>query len=546
MVKQIRSLALHAGFACLVAPTMASAQQAGSAAAQPPENHAIPVAAPTTIAAVRVEGNTLLPAAALAPFTSSLAGAAPDLDALNAAAARIQNAYREAGYGGVVAYIPPQESRDGVVTVRVVEGKLAQLRVTGNRYVSSANVRAGLPHLQQGATPRIAALDRDIALTNSNPRKHVNVSLSAGANPGEIDADVSVTDARPLQVLVGYNNTGTEMTGRHRLSIGVEHANLFDRDHVGTLQFQTSPEHPGRVRIFSGGYRVPLYAHAASLDAFVAHSTVNNGTTATTAGPLTFTGRGTIVGLRANRHLARICEYDHQLTLGLDRRAYRDECAIGDFGAAGCGSAAVDVTTLPVSLTYTGQQSGSRQAHGVSATLAINAGGSAAPTFEAARPGAKRQYAVSRFTGFTERALVGGAALSARVELQYSAHALIAAEKFGLGGAGSVRGYAERELSGDHGYLVRAEAALASVDWASGLRLRPYAFVDHGRVVNRGELPCRGVDASDCRLTGAGIGLRLTLPRRASATLDLARALEHGASSASGDMRAHAAFNLAL
>jgi hemolysin activation/secretion protein len=546
MVKQqIRSLAVHAGVACLVAPVMATAQQSTSPTTQPAQP-ATGRSAPAPIAAVRVEGNTLLPDAVLAALTAGLAGAAPDLAALNAAAARIQNAYREAGYGGVVAYVPPQESGDGVVIVRVVEGKLAQLRVQGNRHFSSANVRAGLPHLQPGATPRIAAIDRDVALSNSNPRKHIAVSLSAGANPGEIDADVSVNDARPLQVLVGYNNTGTEATGRHRLSVGIEHANLFDRDHVGTLQFQTSPGHPGRVRIFSGGYRVPLYAHAASLDAFVAHSTVNNGTTATTAGPLTFTGRGTIVGLRANRHLARIGEYDHQLTLGLDRRAYRDDCALGDFGAAGCGSAAVDVTTLPVSLTYAGQRSGSRLVHGLSATLATNAGGSAARTFEAARAGARRHYTLGRVTAFAERAFAGGAALSARVELQYSAHALIAAEKFGLGGAGSVRGYAERELSGDHGYLVRAEAALAAIDWNRSLRLRPYAFVDHGRMFNRGDLPCRGVTTSACSLTGAGIGLRLNLPRRASATLDLARAFERGAGSAAGDVRAHAAFNLAL
>ena len=536
--KHIRTLAWHAGVACLFAPALAAAQQPGQQAGQP--------TATATLAGVRVEGNSLLPDATLTALITGATGDASDLAALNALAARIQNAYRDAGYGGVVAYIPPQESNDGVVVVRVVEGKLAQVRVKGNAYFSQANVRAGLPHLRQGATPQVAAIDRDVGLSNSNPRKHVNVSLSAGAKPGEIDADVNVSDARPLQVLVGYNNTGTEMTGRHRLSIGIEHANLFDRDHVGTLQFQTAPEHPGRVRIFSGGYRVPLYAHAASLDAFMAHSTVNNGTTATTAGPLTFTGRGTIVGLRANRHLARIGEYDHQLTLGLDRRAYQDDCAIGDFGAAGCGSAAVDVTTLPLSLTYTGQQNGARLARGVSATLSTNAGGSAARTFEAARAGAERRYTLTRATAFAERAANGGAALSARVELQYSAHALIAAEKFGLGGAASVRGYTERALSGDHGYLLRVEAAPRSIAWANGLRLRPYAFVDHGRVFNRSELPCRDLDTTSCSLTGAGIGLRLTLPRRASATLDLARALERGAGTAAGDLRAHAAFNLTL
>lgn len=524
MVKRIRSLVFPACAALLLAPALAAGQPAP----------------------VRIDGNTLLPASTLDGLTAGMAGQAPDLPALTALAARVQAAYRDAGYGGVVAYVPPQESSDGVLVIRVVEGRLAKVRISGNQHFSDANVRAGLPHLRQGETPQVRAIDRDIQLTNSNPSKHANVSLTAGEHPGEIDADIIVSDESPLRYLVGYNNTGNGMTGRHRLSIGVEHANLFDRDHVGTLQIQTSPSEPGRVRIYSGGYRIPLYAHAASFDAFVAHSSVSNGTTATTAGPLTFRGRGTIVGLRANRHLARVGEYDHQLTLGLDRRAYDDDCALGDFGAAGCGSAAVDVTTVPVSLAYTGQKSGAALAYGFSATVSTNAGGSAQHTFEAARAGARRRYVLSRFTTFFQKPLTARYALQARAEVQASAHSLISAEKFGIGGAATVRGYTERELSGDSGLLLRLEASGASIDWASGLRLRPYLFVDHGRVSNRGGLPCRGVDATSCHLTGAGIGARLALPRRASATLDIARAMESGATSEIGEVRAHAAVNLAF
>ena len=524
MVKRIRSLLVPPCVFLVLAPALA--------------------AGPTS--PVRIEGNTLLPEATLAGLTADLAGAAPDLAALNALAARIQAAYRDAGYGGVVAYVPPQESTDGVLVLRVVEGKLAALRISGNQHFNDANIRAGLPHLRQGETPRVRAIDRDIQLTNSNPSKHANVSLTAGARPGEIDADIVVTDESPLRYLVGYNNTGNSMTGPHRLSIGVEHANLFDRDHVATLQYQTSPSEPGRVRIYSAGYRIPLYAHAASFDAFVAHSSVSNGTTATTAGPLTFRGRGTIVGLRANRHLTRIGEYDHQLTLGLDRRAYDDDCALGEFGAAGCGTAAVDVTTVPVSLAYTGQKSGAALAYGFSATVSTNAGGSAARTFEAARPGAKRRYVLARLTSFIQKPLTAQYALHARAEVQASAHSLISAEKFGIGGSASVRGYAERELSGDSGMLLRLEASGASIDWESGLRLRPYLFVDHGRVSNRGGLPCRGLDATSCHLTGAGIGLRLALPRRASASVDVARAMEDGATSSSGDVRGHVALHLAF
>jgi len=529
MARRFRSLALQSGMVLVLLPSIACAQAQG-----------------VDVAAVRVEGNTLLPEATLARLTAGVAGTKQDMPALTVLAARIQAAYREAGYGGVVAYLPEQESSDGTIVVRVVEGKLAEVRVNGNRHYSTANIRAGLAHLREGSTPPVRAIDRDIQLTNSNTTKHVNVSLTAGAAPGDINADVDVTDTQPLQYLVGYNNTGTQSTGRGRISLGIEHGNLFDRDHVGTLQFQTSPEEPGRVRIFSGGYRVPLYRQAASLDAFIAHSTVRNGTTATVAGPLSFTGRGTIAGLRVNRYLARIGEYDHYVTIGLDRRDYKDDCSIGDFGSAACGSAAVSVTTTPLSLSYTGQRGGPGLAYGFNAGLSVNVGGSAATTFEAARQGSKRRYVVSRATGFVERPLTASITLNARVDMQYSAARLISAERFGVGGAGSVRGYQERELNGDHGILLRVEATYGAIEWPRGARLQPYVFIDHGWVENRGDLPCLGLDATSCRLTSAGAGARVTLRRRASASLDVARAAERGTTSAPGSVRAHVALNLAF
>ncbi len=496
------------------------------------------------VTSVRVEGNTLLPETTLTQLTASLPPTAPDLAALNDLAARIQRAYRDAGYGGVIAYLPPQESTTGQIVVRVVEGKIASVRVSGNKHFTTANIRAALPHLTEGATPSVRAINRDIQLTNSNPAKHVAVSLGAGKQAGTIDADVNVTDSPQLQYLVGYNNNGTPLTGRHRLSVGVEHANLFDRDHVATLQVQTSPDYPGRVQIFSAGYRVPLYAHAASFDAFVAYSTVGNGKTATPAGPLSFTGKGTIVGLRANRHLERQGEYDHHVTLGLDWRDYRDDCSIGEFGPAACGSAAVDITTTPLSLSYTGQQGGATLAFGFNAALVVNAAGSAAPTFEAARPGARRRYQLARLSGFVDKPFGAGSGITARAEAQMSAHALIPVEKFGIGGANSVRGYRERELSGDGGLLLRVELAAPTLEWQQGARLRPYVFLDHGRVSNHGDMPCRGLQRTSCQLTGTGLGLKLSMRKMLSASLDIGRAMARGASSEPGDIRGHAALNL--
>lgn len=498
----------------------------------------------TTVRAVHVEGNTLLPEDTLRELTAGLAGSERTMAELNAVAARVQDAYRDAGYGGVVAYLPEQEIASGTIVVRVVEGKLAYVRITGLEHFDTANVRAGLPSLREGTTPRVGHVDRDIQLTNDNPAKNVKVTLTAGARPGDIDADIAVTATDPLQFLVGYSNTGTRSTGRHRVSVGIQHANLFNRDHVGTLQFQTSPEDPGRVKIFSAGYRVPLYARALSLDAFVAHSSVNNGTTTTPAGPLSFTGRGTVAGLRVNRNLDRIGEYDHHVTLGVDWRDYKDDCSIGEFGPAGCGSAAVDVTTVPLSLAYTGQKQGPQLAFGVSGGLSVNAGGSSRVTFDNARAGAPRRYAIARAAGFVDRALAGRFSVNARMDMQYSPHALISGERFGIGGANSVRGYSEREMAGDKGFLVRVEGALAPIEMAIAARVRPYLFVDHGRIVNHRNLPCRGTAETSCKLTGAGFGARLALGRKASASVDIGRALERGINTSPGDVRAHVSLNL--
>jgi hemolysin activation/secretion protein len=524
-----KRIGLHASAVLMLLPGLALGQQQKIA-----------------VASVHVEGNTLLPASALARMTAELAGTERSLAELNAVATRVQNAYRDAGYGGVVAYIPAQENADGKLVLRVVEGRLAQVRVTGNTWFDTANVRAGLPNLREGSTPLVRAIDRDIQSTNDNPAKHVKVTLLAGAKPGDIDADVGVTDTDPLQYLVGYNNTGTSATGTQRLSVGIQHANLFGMDHAGTFQYQTSPQHPSRVRIFSLGYRIPLYAHAASIDAFFAHSTVSNGTTATTAGPLSFTGKGSVLGLRLNRNLDRIGEYDHHFTLGVDKRVYDDDCSVGVFGSLACGSAAVDVSTAPLSLAYSGQKQSPMLAYGISAALSVNAGGSSAATFEAARPGARRHYAVSRFVGFAEKALPAGFSVNGRLELQYSPHALITGEKFGLGGAGSVRGYSERELAGDIGLLVRFEAATAALELTDAYRLRPYLFLDHGAVMNHRDMPCRDADETRCALTAAGIGARLGLGKKATASVDVGRALERGITTSRGDIQVHFALNLVL
>jgi len=85
-----------------------------------------------------------------------------------------------------------------------------------------------------------------------------------------------VTDEDWQKFGVTLDNTGTKETGRLRVGLGYQNANMFDRDHVLNLQYVGAPysnstneagesdmlsfKPSDRVLIIGAGYHVPLYA----------------------------------------------------------------------------------------------------------------------------------------------------------------------------------------------------------------------------------------------------------------------------------------------
>jgi hemolysin activation/secretion protein len=506
---------------------------------------------------VQVQGNTLLPEDELAALVTPLAGGERVLKDIESGADAVQQAYRQAGYGGVVVFVPEQALENGEVIIQVVEGRIANVRISDNERYDETNITGSLPHLRRGETPSIRDIDRDIQLANENPAKDLRVVFVAGAKPGEIDADISVTEERPLRFLFGMDSAGTPDTGNFRINAGIQHANLWNRDHIGTFQFQTSPTDPGRVQVYSAGYRIPLYHYFSAIDVFYAHSSVNS--VATTipggGGVLGFTGKGDVAGFRVNRYLSRLGEYDHRLTLGWDWRRFNNNCAITFEGAGSidCGAAAsADIAIAPFSLGYAGQQSGLGFSWGINTNLSGNVGGSSRSNFDRARPDADKHYFVWRLFAFSNLALPAGFGLATRASAQYSPHALISGEQFGIGGGGSamggfisVRGYREREVVGDYGASFNLEglgpdfARLVNIERIS---LRPVAFFDFGWAGNNHRVPCDAGGAS-CTLASVGGGIRFTIGKQLSGRLDFGHALMDGNQKTAGTTRGHLAVN---
>ena len=518
-----------------------------------------PVAPPQSqsfsVKALKIEGNTLLPESKLMARIAHLIGEGRSLNDLVQGATAIQQAYREAGYGGVVAFVPEQKLENGDVIIQVVEGKIDKVQISGNDERDEINILRSLPHLKQGETPVVKNIDRNIQMANENPTKKIRVALVAGARPGAIDADAKVTDERPLRLLFGVDSAGTPGTGNFRTNVGIQHTNLWNRDHIGTFQFQTSPTEPSRAQIYSVGYRIPFYNQFSAIDAFYAHSNVESLTSAAPlgVGPFGFTGKGDIAGFRAHRFLPRVGEYDHRVTFGWDWRHFNNNCAFqGNTGSAACDRIAADVTITPVSLGYVGQKDGPIFSWGINTNISGNFGGSSQAVFNTARLDADKHYAVWRFFGFTNVNLPAGFGISTRVLAQYSPHALVPGEQFGIGGGGSamggfisVRGYREREIVGDYGASFNIEGLgpdFAKIVNSESLSLRPLGFFDFGWAGNNHQAPC-DAQGSSCEIAGVGGGIRFAIGKKFSGRLDFGHALMDGNQKAAGTSRGHLAIN---
>src|SRR5262249_22222336 len=78
-----------------------------------------------------VEGNSVLSAVQIERAVQPLLGPEGGIERVEKARAQLERAYHDAGYLTVIVDIPEQQVRNGVVRLRVTEGRVERVRVQG-------------------------------------------------------------------------------------------------------------------------------------------------------------------------------------------------------------------------------------------------------------------------------------------------------------------------------------------------------------------------------------------------------------------------------
>ena len=483
-----------------------------------------------------VAGNTLLPQSvideAVAPFIGPKQTFGDVQQALEALEAR----YRRLGYTTINVILPEQVLERGEVLLNVVEGRLKDIRISGQKYYDEDNIRATLPTLIEGESPIVHDVSANLRIANENPVKNLKLQLKPGDRDEDIHAEIQVTDERPWKVGLTLENTGSIQTGRNRLGFSFQHANLWNRDHILTAQYQTSPEKPNDVKVYALSYRVPLYSIGDAIDFYATQSNVNAGTISLGANSpinLAISGSGVAYGGRYSLNLRRQGNFEHQLVFGLDNKLSQNSIGAG---AVQLGN---DITTRPLLFQYNGRWQVEASELSWYGGLVRNLPGGefgdqsdfdrlprvAPANFSLLRYGLTANHAYT--SDWQVRFVLGG---------QWTNRPLIPGEQFGIGGAGSVRGFQEREIADDKGLQTSFEVYTPELCQPLGgeHRCRALAFVDSGGVYSADREKSREHVAS------TGLGFRYNLGKQASFQTDYGHVLQGGGSQSRGDWRVHA------
>jgi hemolysin activation/secretion protein len=475
----------------------------------PPERDSLAGDVRVQVRKIRVEGSTVFSSDELAQLTAPYENRVISSEQLLELRDALTRHYVDRGYINSGAVIPDQRVVDGIVALRITEGRLSAVELVGNKRLRdewySERVVAGA-----GRPLNLASLQSELLLLLQNSLiTRLNAELVPGEHPGEAILRLKVVESDPWYAGVSLDNAQPVSTGSVLGSLNVGHRNLTGRGDMLAGSFGLTDGSSEGSLLFS----LPLDNRDTTL-AF----TFSRTSASVVEEPFTSLDIDSDTeeyGITLSRPLIRTTNRQILTGLSLQRR-HNETTLLGEPFSFSPGE--VDgrstVTVLRFSLDRIDRGQDRVLAARSTLSWGIDAlGATDDPTPDGQFLAWLGQLQWARRWEPHQLILRG--------DLQLASDALLPLEQIAVGGSRTVRGYRENHLVRDQGTVASAEYRYAPPDLppaARGLQLA--LFADLGYAWNHDDSP------SDT-LASIGVGLRYDPDPNLHAELYVGYRLKH-------------------
>lgn len=400
---------------------------------------------------------------------------------------KINKLYSKKGYLTCRAYLPPQTIKDGVVQIKLIEGKTGNVTVQGNKTTQTDYIEDRV-HLTKGKIDNVNDLNKDLLLYNATHDAQLRISMQAGEAPGTTDYVITSYEPQQHVVTVFADNAGSESTGEYRTGMMYTDRSLTGhRDNLTMSGMMAEGS-----KSFSASYNRQIHNSGTELNVMYSTNSVE-----------IIDGDLEDLDVKGHAYAASV-GFTQPLVVTENTRTeasvtYNRQNSETDYMRQKWINDTINDATVAYAVTNYSDSSVLYSKHGYTF-------GQYEDIF-----GDTKNYGLYQVNAFYQKAYDNGHMLSARFDGQLSGNNYMpSARQFYIGGMYSVRGYKESVLGGDHGYAFSTEYAIPVID----NKTSAFTFFDYGAV--------HGDSAFDDHvLSSIGIGIKSTLMNKLYTSLTL-------------------------
>lgn len=463
----------------------------------------------------KFDGNHVFSANELARVTQPYLNINLSPEQLQQVKNEITHYYINKGYVNSGAIIPDQQITDGIVTIKIIEGTLAQVEVTGNDSIRSAYIENCLLSTR-GATLNINKLQERLQMLHQNPLfKRLDAELTPGVKLGKSILKINVYEARPYQLQFNFDNHRSPSVGSYRGEVEGWYRNftgLFGKGWGDTVHFRYGLTKG--LNDYSLGYSFPFNPYDTTLsfdiersDSEVVDSPFNQ---------LNIESEADSYAITLSHSLQRFKELSQSLDLAikLEKRSSKSFLLSQPFSfSPGVINGESELSVIRFSQDWVKRS----RIHVLAARSTLNFGLDALDSTvnEDGSPDSNffswlGQFQYVRRLNFLESPFMNRSKILFRTDFLWANQGLLPLEKLSIGGVSTVRGYRENLITRDNGliYSLQWHIPVIPVPISKFKRipedglLELMFFVDYGRAWNaeRGTL-----DSEEIYSVGLGL-----------------------------------------